>query len=472
MNAPSQQGTTHHRHGQAGGVVHWVRDDRFGVLLGLMVWALVVLMIVPENFNYALLNLADGQPLSGSALSRLQWLLLMATGAVLMLWRPGLAWLLLRWFNPFLLAFAALAVLSVTWSVEPTVTVRRLIRLFTILLVCIGFGLAAWHPRRFQTVLRPILTLMLGGSLIFGLLLPAYAVHQEISYELVGAWRGLTSHKNTLGAVASISVIFWTQAWLSREVRLLPVVLGLGVALACLLLSRSTTSMFTTVFVVLFLFLLLRGPQMLRRALPWCVGLFVVLLLVYAVAVLRLIPGTDLLLGPVTLITGKDLSFTGRSEIWAVLVEHIRFSPWLGTGYGAYWIGPLPHSPSYAMVLKLYFYPGSAHNGYLEIVNDLGFAGLACLIGYMFSYLWQALRVLHVDRPQGALYLALFMQQAVSNLSETHWLSVLNLDFVIMTLATAALARSALEHRLRQYYGAPTTSAMAPPAAGLQEGLT
>jgi len=40
------------------------------------------------------------------------------------------------------------------------------------------------------------------------------------------------------------------------------------------------------------------------------------------------------------------------------------------------------------------------------------------------------------------LYLALFFQQVISNQSESHWFTVLSVDFVIMTLATTALARS------------------------------
>jgi len=108
------------------------------------------------------------------------------------------------------------------------------------------------------------------------------------------------------------------------------------------------------------------------------------------------------------------------------------------------------------------FYPGSAHNGYLEVVNDLGWVGLTCLVAYIVTYVRQSLRLLEIDRHQGALYLALFFQQAITNLSETHWFSVLSVDFVLMTLATTALARALLEHRLRLAFGNPQVSTSAP----------
>jgi exopolysaccharide production protein ExoQ len=151
-----------------------------------------------------------------------------------------------------------------------------------------------------------------------------------------------------------------------------------------------------------------------------------------------------------------DATFTGRSEIWAIIVERISLNPLLGVGYGAYWIGPVAQSPSYEFIWRMgSFYPGSAHNGYLDVANELGWSGLVCLLGYIVVHLRQALRVLDTDQAQGALFLALFMQQAMVNLSESHWFSVLSLQFVLATLATAALARLLLESKLRARFGEP-----------------
>jgi len=421
-----------------------------------MAWVLIVLMIVPEGLRYDNLGTA---PASGSALSRGLWLGLLATGLGVIAWRAALAALLARWLNPFLLALVALAVASVTWSIDPSVTLRRSIRVITVLVVCVAFVLASWHPRRYQNVVRPLLTVMLLGSIVFGVVWPALAIHQETSAELLGAWRGLANHKNSLGALASMGVIFWAHAGLSREVRLATALAGGAVALLCLILSRSATSLMAAVIVTALLAMLMRSPDGLRPWMPYVVGAVVALLVTYTLAVLQLIPGLSLLLSPVSALTGKDLSFTGRTQIWAVLLDHIRLNPGLGTGYGAYWTGPGTGSPSDEFVRLAAFYPGSAHNGYLEIINDLGFVGLACLVGYIGIWLWQGLTLLAIERNQAALYLGLLVQQALTNLSETHWFSALSVDFVIMTLATTTLARTLLERRLRTYFGAPVALA-------------
>jgi exopolysaccharide production protein ExoQ len=173
--------------------------------------------------------------------------------------------------------------------------------------------------------------------------------------------------------------------------------------------------------------------------------------------VLKVVPGLDIILAPIPMITGKDLTFSNRSEIWALVVEHFRLRPWLGSGYSAYWaIGtPTPDMESYAVLVPLLsFYPGSSHNGYLQILNDLGAVGLFCLLGYIIVYFRQSLRLYATDRSQGALYLALLLQQATINLSEPLWLNVLMVDFVIMSFATTCLARARLEEQSSRGAGA------------------
>jgi O-antigen ligase len=96
----------------------------------------------------------------------------------------------------------------------------------------------------------------------------------------------------------------------------------------------------------------------------------------------------------------------------------------------------------------MYFWPSEAHNGYLDIVNDLGFVGLLCLLAYLMVYVRQSLQLFKIDRPQSALYLALFFQQAMTNLSESCWFSPMGiLPIVMMTLATCTLARALLDQR-------------------------
>jgi len=421
------------------------------MLGALLLAVLMVLMIVPDNFDYRMLTTGHA-PESGSALSRILWLSLLSGSLLVILSRASLCRHLLRNVNPFLLAFLVLAVLSIVWSVEPKLTLRRDIRLFTIVLVCIAFALTDWQ-RRMQTVVRPVLTAVILGSIVFGLVAPALAIHQETSPELLGAWRGLTNHKNSLGALAGVTLLLWMHAWSTREVRVWQAVLAGIAAAVCVWLSRSATSMIATLFAAVFLGVLFYLPRYLHPYVKYVVAIIATALTVYALTMLRLIPGQRILLAPVTLLTDLDTTFTGRSEIWHIITEKIRHYPLLGTGYGAYWTGPDPQSPSYAFITQMNgFYPGSAHNGYLEVANDLGWVGLLCLFGYLGHHVQQTLRLFAIDAPQAGLYLTLFMQQAIANLSESHWFSVLSVHFVLMTLVSVAVAQHLLSYYAQMRY--------------------
>jgi len=152
---------------------------------------------------------------------------------------------------------------------------------------------------------------------------------------------------------------------------------------------------------------------------------------------------------PITAITGKDMSFSGRTQIWDIVTERIAQHPLLGGGYGAYWTGDRPESQSYEFLARMNFYPTQTHNGYLDVINDLGVPGALFLLGFLVVYVRQALALMRANLVQSALYLGLLFQQLVGNLSEARWFSSLSVDFAIMTVASLAMSRILLNYRLR-----------------------
>jgi exopolysaccharide production protein ExoQ len=259
--------------------------------------------------------------------------------------------------------------------------------------------------------------------------------------------------KNALGSVAATALILWLHAGLAKEARWYTATAGGAVAVICLLLSRSSTSGMAASFAAVLL-LLLYSPHAIRRHSRLLVAVCLAVLVMYFLAMLQLVPAFDFMLAPVSMATGKDQSFTGRTTIWEVLYQHIRLRPYLGNGYGAYWTGKNPLAESYAMVKRTYFYPTEGHNGYLDVLNDLGAVGEICLVGYLAGYLRQSMRLLAVGSNQGMLYLALFFQQLIINLSESSWLNGLRWEFAIMTLATFAMARELAQQSLNGSWAA------------------
>jgi exopolysaccharide production protein ExoQ len=425
----------------------WQSDDKYAWVTSLMFAVMLLTLIVPsELFNGRVHDLVANQP---SILFRTLKSALIVSSVLILAWRSALAVKLLRELNPFQVASAALMLLSTTWSIEPAITLFDSSLTCQILLVSTAFVLVGWHRQRLQDVLRPVLTLALVASLILGALSPNLGREFGTTFALAGAWRGVFAQKNALGDGAALGVVFWLHAWLAKETRFWRFAVSMGVCIACLILSRSSTSILVAVFVSLLLLLLMKGPAGKRGYVVVLSVLFVALILLYSLAVLKILPGLDFLLEPVVALTGKDMTFSGRTEIWAVVKEHIKLHPLLGTGYGAYWIGPLPRSPSIATMARYSdYYPGQAHNGYLDVINDLGYVGLVCLLGYIVVYLRQSVVLLRTDYTLAVLYLALLLYQLICNLSSADWFAATALDFVVTIQVVFALARAALDRRL------------------------
>jgi len=418
--------------------------------LGVFGWMTILLMTIsPEVYQ--------GRDLPGGVMRTAEYaanpvtrfikLALLIGGGLVVIQRWGAVRALIRQTNPFFLAFLALVPLSYLWSISPANTMARFITLSAIVLVWTAICVASWSPHRMQEILRPVTTLIVLGSIVYALTSPDFAIEKGEG-TLKDAWRGLATQKNGFGQLCSFGFIFWWHGWLSREVKTWQALLFGGCSAACVLFSRSSTSLLATVFACVFLLMLLRTPASWRRRMPYLIAIFAAVVLTYALTILKIVPGLEILLKPITSFTGKDMTFSNRSVIWEIIKEHIQFAPFLGSGYSAFWIGPDPSSPSYQFLGRMYFYPNESHNGYLEIVNDLGFVGLFVLFGYFFFYIKQSLRLWRFDRTQAALYLAMFFQQSIINLSESCWLYVnCGYSATVMLFATIALARSCVDHK-------------------------
>jgi O-antigen ligase len=79
----------------------------------------------------------------------------------------------------------------------------------------------------------------------------------------------------------------------------------------------------------------------------------------------------------------KDMTLTGRTTIWSVLLSSLAKRPWLGFGYSAFWVGTKGESANAIYALK---WPrlSYAENGVLELALELGLVGVGI---YFLAYL-------------------------------------------------------------------------------------
>ena len=415
------------------------------VVLSILFW-LIFYQNLPDNLGLNSMASEETVPAANTP-DRIIKACMIAMSVYVIATRWSLTRLLAKNINAGAAAFLVLAALSAVWSIEPAATILRFISLASIVLICFAISLAGWHRQRFQQLAIPPLMFILVASLAIGIIFPDEIKELGNDISQKDAWHGITLTKNQFGMTASLGVLICVNRWLAREGRTSWAIAGAAVAFVCLILSRSNASLLATMLGVLFMVLVMRVPMIKRRYSTHVVGAIFATILLYELVIQNVIPGAYTLLAPIRSLTGKDATFSARTMIWDVVKEHIQAAPYLGTGYGAYWVGPVARSPSYVFTYLMYFYPTEAHNGYLDVVNDLGYVGLICLLVFLFSYMRQALQLMRIDRNQAALYLALLFQQMVMNMSESEWFSR-DSTFTILILAMTCLSRGLLEGRL------------------------
>ena len=277
-------------------------------------------------------------------------------------------------FNLLILVFILYLTASISWSQAPDVTLRRTAGIYGPTLFAF-YLLLRFDLQELLQLTSAALGLAALGSLLYGVALPEQGIMHDESPELQGAWRGLYTHKNTLGQVmlgnAVINLALWRmqKGWL--------ILIGLCLAVLMILLSRSTTSLILLPLAFVFPIVkrFMHGPARTQY-----VSYVLVFLSLVAITVLG--TSAEHLLVE---LTGKDLTFTGRVELWQMVTSSIMERPVTGYGYGAFWIGPAGESGRINEALDLMY--DTAHNGYLDLALDLGTIGLLLYLIVMLTYL-------------------------------------------------------------------------------------
>jgi exopolysaccharide production protein ExoQ len=345
-------------------------------------------------------------------------------GAALMLmrWRKVLRAVRTAW--P-LLALAGLACLSSTWSVEPMLTLRRSVLLLASTMIAIYVG-ERYSIKAFAHLLAQTLCLMIVLVLLVYLAAPEYVIDYS-AYG--GAWKGLSTYKNTFGEYMAVAVLllvlvrFHRLPWL-RYVFLL-------IAAGLLFLSHSATAVVCGVLTLAAvpLWRLMRGKQRLLVgvlvALTFCLGIYWLLALPEMIFQ----------------VLGRDTTLTGRTDLWSKLLPVIANRPVLGYGYAAFWAG------SNAEVLNVWIGAGRlvpiADNGYVDLCLSLGAAGLALFLFVFSGAFRKAMEYLRSERGFVALwpvtYLCIF---AADNICESALLTRGTFPFLVFAIVTTSLALS------------------------------
>jgi exopolysaccharide production protein ExoQ len=313
----------------------------------------------------------------GNALRRAAFLGLGGLGLVLLVLPGDRAWRLDTPRAVPLVLFAAWCGLSVLWSDDASLTLRRL-SVFGCLAVAV-LGLTRHVTPR--DLLRAALTIStiylvagIAAELRNGTFHPAHA-----EFRFAG-----TLHPNTQGL--NLAILCLSAFCLAREAtrrRVLP--WGLfAVGMLFLVLTKSRTSL-AGVVAALGLIWAVRTPLARKFAIA-AVGLWLAAAAGLAMLLAGVDAGDDLsrlaLLGR----ESEAASLTGRLPLWTELSGWAAERPLTGYGYDSFWTADRIDAVSAEMMWGL----REAHSAYLDWVLSVGLIGAGLLLAGVLAGLWRA----------------------------------------------------------------------------------
>jgi len=330
-----------------------------------------------------------------------------------------------------LLVLLGFCLLTCTWAIAPEIALRRLA--YTVLVIWILVrAIGDLGAVRALNVVRASLFALLVINYAVVLFTP-YGIHSASlgDYEgVVGDWRGIMTQKNAAGAACALTVILFAFdrsriPWLwSGSV--------IAASLLFLLMTSSKTS-------IAMLAIAGATGAVLQLYNPRHRSLVVPLVVMAGIGLIGL---AIMYVGAIQNVLDDPGAFTGRAQIWPLLLEYSGEHLWKGAGYMSFWqIGEA--SPIWTLTNNwVAAEVGHGHNGYLDILVTLGVPGLILTVGVLF--VWPAMKLLYsveISRARRGLFAALMMFSFGHNMTESTLVDRASVVHVFLMIAVILIHR-------------------------------
>ena len=311
------------------------------------------------------------------------------------IFRGGIFWLLF-----------GLIVASFFWSYSPELTRTRIVAFSGTMLFSLYLASRYTLKEQLQ-LLGWMFGVVVVSSIIFAVLLPKYG---QMSGFHPGAWRGIYNHKNGLGKNMVLSTVMFCLLALSAQKRRWILWSFVGASVLLIILSRSTSSIVNLLISLSILAILPTLAWNYLFVVPILIGIFAVSISLYLLLTLNAEQAVSAL--------GKDLTLTGRTNFWPLVIDKILERPWFGYGFGAFWQGL--DGPSAYVWNASVFKATNGHNGYLDLCAELGFVGFSVYVTAFITSFKQALvNIRRLKTPDRFWPISLFGAIILSNLTES-----------------------------------------------------
>ena len=350
-------------------------------------------------------------PEDGSPLDAVFFLFLILAGIVVLARRP-ISWSRLVGNNIWLTIFFAYCLLAVLWSDVPAVAFKRWIKILGHPVMALIILTDADPRQALRGVMKRAAFVMVPLSILFIKYFPEFGRYFD-PWTGEGGNGGIHHNKNELGYTAMAFAMFFAWHLLSsrkiastsqRRQELALSVIFIAMLWWVFSTADSATSLICTTLAVLAM--LVMSTRLVSRK---YLGTQVVIL-VLAVATVEASFGVY---APMVEFLGRNPTLTDRTEVWADLFE-IEINPLLGAGFESFWVGWRRE----LLWEKWWWKPTQAHNGYIETYINLGWVGVALLVGLIVSAFHKGRAELQRDPDYARFRLAVLLAVVAYNYTE------------------------------------------------------
>jgi exopolysaccharide production protein ExoQ len=383
---------------------------------------------------YAMLSLTllsgfqskDGVDLANSQLNEISW----GAAYLIAAWRLVAMRSRLRALlsgSAPLFVFLALCLFSTLWSVEPEVTFKNSLELIGTTIVAV-YIVGRLRLAEFLNVLMFFFT----ASALVSLLLIVASPGRGRMFWGSGSWEGIYAEKNALGAAMAMAIVVFIIYLLRRRVKFKLWASG-GLVLCTMLLfgSNSETALLDCMAVLGI------GLITIACTSPRYGGVARLAAIVAGALGFAGAAWTGFNSETLYALLGRSNTLTGRADFWPVLVEAIGARPFFGYGYDAFFRSSVSQDYlSFYVVEAGGWSPYHAHNSFLQVCLDTGYAGLCSLLILILAGFIRAIKLYLRERDIVNLWpLLLILFLVLGSYTETYLGSFNTLEWILFVAA-------------------------------------
>ncbi|MGP3789715.1 O-antigen ligase family protein [Pseudomonas sp. B392_1p] len=279
--------------------------------------------------------------------------------------------------NLVFIFFLSTVLLSVFWSHEPSISLKRFIAMLSTVFFA-GFIVYHYRVQQIAFTVGCMIGLFSLMGLALALVFPEHTFAQEGARQ--GAFKGIFPEKNAGARINAIAILLLLP-YVYRQNRLALVCAFFS--LVAVILAKSATG----------LVLIFAGAAsywyfltLVKLRINKSRSVFLISTLIYILIFLLIYANYELFLSTL----GRDSTLTDRTRIWELLAPSIDAEYIKGYGFGAFWF-----TPSADYFLQRWGYIGNAHSGYKETLLNGGIIQLVALIALFFHALLKQYKIIN-----------------------------------------------------------------------------